>query len=126
MHVSQPALPDMGGGALPGHAKAASTGPPPLLVLPFPLPLPVLLEPPLLLEPALLLPLEDADPELPPTTGPELLPLLTLEPLPLPDEEAPVPPPSPRPAAGATIPPHAARPAQTPNAANRKARTQSA
>ena len=81
MHMSQAALPVMGGGTLPVHAKAASTGTPPLLVLPLPL----------LLEPPLLPLLEDPDPELPLLTGPELLPLLTPELLSLPDEE-PVPP----------------------------------
>jgi hypothetical protein len=111
MHMSQPALPVTGGGTLPAHAKAASTGPPPLLVLPLPL----------LLEPPLLPLLEDPDPELPLLTGPELLPLITPELLPLPDEES-VPPPSPWPPVGAMVPPHAARPALTANAAHREAR----
>jgi hypothetical protein len=83
MHMSQPALPVMGGGTLPVHAKAASTGPPPLLVLPLPLPL--------LLEPPLLPPVEEPDPELPLPAEPELLPLITPELLP-PLEEEPAPP----------------------------------
>jgi len=114
MHVSQGPKPVMGGGTLPVHAKAASTGTPPLLVLPLVLPLPLLLEPPLLP------PVEDPDPELPLlTTGPELLPLITPELLPLPDEESGSPPSSWTPV-GTMAPPHAARTAQNANADHRE------